>query len=60
MAVFTLDDYVVSHIMTTAQAAVLRDAVAMHANILVAGDTSAGKTTPTGLLAAEADVPTAW
>jgi len=53
VAVFTLDDYVASGIMTAEQAAVLRQAVASRANVLVAGGTSTGKTTLTNALLAE-------
>lgn len=53
VAVFTLDDYVAAGIMTEAQAAALREAVASRANILVAGGTSTGKTTLTNALLAE-------
>ncbi|WP_082908151.1 P-type conjugative transfer ATPase TrbB [Bradyrhizobium neotropicale] len=52
-AVFTLEDYVASNIMTTEQAGALRAAVASRANILVAGGTSTGKTTLTNALLAE-------
>jgi len=52
-ALFTFDDYVASDIMTAAQAAILRAAVASRANILVAGGTSTGKTTLTNALLAE-------
>src|SRR5437773_1819929 len=45
VAVFTLDDYVGSGIMTAAQAVTLRTAVAERWNVLVAGGTSTGKTT---------------
>src|SRR5437762_234258 len=45
VAVFTLDDYVASGIMTAAQAVTLRTAVAERWNVLVAGGTSTGKTT---------------
>src|SRR5207247_11041406 len=45
VAVFTLDDYVASGIMTSAQAVTLRTAVAERWNVLVAGGTSTGKTT---------------
>src|SRR5713101_941617 len=45
VAVFTLDDYVTAGIMTAAQAATLRTAVAERWNVLVAGGTSTGKTT---------------
>ena len=53
VAVFTLDDYVTSGIMRSAQAATLRSAVADRRNILVAGGTSTGKTTLTNALLAE-------
>ena len=53
VAVFTLDDYAAAGIMTSAQAAVLRRAVAERRNILVAGGTSTGKTTLTNALLAE-------
>jgi type IV secretion system protein VirB11 len=53
VAVFTLNDYVAAGIMTADQAAILRQAVASRANILVAGGTSTGKTTLTNALLAE-------
>ena len=53
VAVFTLDDYAAAGIMTPAQAALLRRAVAERRNILVAGGTSTGKTTLTNALLAE-------
>jgi type IV secretion system protein VirB11 len=53
VAVFTLDDYVAAGIMSAAQAATLRAAVADRRNILVAGGTSTGKTTLTNALLAE-------
>jgi len=53
VAVFTLDDYAAAGIMTADQAAVLRHAVAIRKNILVAGGTSTGKTTLTNALLAE-------
>ena len=53
VAVFTLDDYVATGIMTETQAAVLQSAVASRQNILVAGGTSTGKTTLTNALLAE-------
>ncbi|WP_425291654.1 P-type conjugative transfer ATPase TrbB [Aminobacter anthyllidis] len=53
VAVFTLDDYVATRVMTTHQATALRQAVAARANILVAGGTSTGKTTLTNALLAE-------
>src|SRR5260370_19866198 len=45
VAVFTLDDYVATGIMTTAQAVTLRTAVTARWNVLVAGGASTGKTT---------------
>lgn len=53
VAVFTLLDYVATGVMSGGQAAILRDAVASRANILVAGGTSTGKTTLTNALLAE-------
>ena len=53
VAVFTLDQYVSSRIMTKAQAKSLRAAVENRLNILVAGGTSTGKTTLTNALLAE-------
>lgn len=53
VAVFTLEDYVASGIMTADQARVLRAAVMARQNILVAGGTSTGKTTLTNALLAE-------
>jgi P-type conjugative transfer ATPase TrbB len=53
VAVFTLIDYVDAGIMSAAQAAFLRIAVAQRRNILVAGGTSTGKTTLTNALLAE-------
>lgn len=53
VAVFTLDDYAPAGIMSAAQAATLRRAVAERRNILVAGGTSTGKTTLTNALLAE-------
>ncbi len=47
VAVFTLDDYARTGIMTAAQAVLLRKAVTERRNILVAGGTSTGKTTLT-------------
>lgn len=43
--VFTLDNYVSSKIMTAAQGAAIKQAVADHSNILVVGGTGSGKTT---------------
>ncbi|WP_112875487.1 P-type conjugative transfer ATPase TrbB [Paracoccus endophyticus] len=53
VAVFTLDNYVATGIMSAGRAATLRAAVASRANILVAGGTSTGKTTLTNALLAE-------
>ncbi|TIX93086.1 P-type conjugative transfer ATPase TrbB [Rhizobium sp. P44RR-XXIV] len=53
ISVFTLDDYVSAGTMTADQAALLREAVASHANMLVAGGTGTGKTTLTNALLAE-------
>jgi P-type conjugative transfer ATPase TrbB len=53
VAVFTLDQYVSSRIMSKAQAKSLRSAVEGRLNILVAGGTSTGKTTLTNALLAE-------
>ncbi|OUI80758.1 conjugal transfer protein TrbB [Gluconobacter sp. DsW_056] len=53
VAVFTLDDYVATGIMTVGQADFLRQAVAERKNILVAGGTSTGKTTLVNALLAE-------
>jgi len=53
VAVFTLDDYVTTGIMTADQAETLRAAVQSRANILVAGGTSTGKTTLTNALLSE-------
>jgi type IV secretion system protein TrbB len=53
VAVFTLDDYVASGIMTSEHASALRSAVTARKNILVAGGTSTGKTTLTNALLAE-------
>lgn len=53
ISIFTLDDYVSAGTMTAGQAALLREAVAGHANVLVAGGTGTGKTTLTNALLAE-------
>lgn len=53
VAVFTLDDYVASAIISCRQCAALRAAVAARENILVAGGTGTGKTTLANALLAE-------
>jgi P-type conjugative transfer ATPase TrbB len=53
VAVFTLDDYVATNIITTRQTAFLRDSIVKRHNILVAGGTSTGKTTLINALLAE-------
>jgi P-type conjugative transfer ATPase TrbB len=53
VAVFTLEDYVATGVMSAGQAEVLRVAVRDRANILVAGGTSTGKTTLVNALLAE-------
>src|SRR5262249_25301767 len=53
VAVFTLDDYVATGIMTSDQAGALIEAVKARKNILVAGGTSSGKTTLTNAPLAE-------
>ncbi|MGE0596207.1 MAG: P-type conjugative transfer ATPase TrbB [Hyphomonadaceae bacterium] len=53
VAIFTLDDYAESGIMTKADAKLLARAVADKKNILVAGATGAGKTTLVNALLAE-------
>jgi len=53
VAVFTLEDYVSSGVMTRFHAEELRSAVRERQNILVAGGTSTGKTTLTNALLAE-------
>ena len=53
VAVFTLEDYVASGIMSAAYAEQLRSAIHARANILVAGGTSTGKTTLVNALLAE-------
>lgn len=53
VAVFTLDDYVASRIISADQCAALRTSVVARENILVAGGTGTGKTTLTNALLAE-------
>lgn len=53
VAIFTLEDYVATGIMSACQADALRLGVANRANILVAGGTSTGKTTLINALLAE-------
>ncbi|UDQ88429.1 P-type conjugative transfer ATPase TrbB [Xanthobacter autotrophicus] len=53
VAVFTLDEYAASGIMSAPQAEALRQGIVSRANILVAGGTSTGKTTLTNALLAE-------
>jgi type IV secretion system protein VirB11 len=53
VAVFTLDDYVATGIMSADEAGVLRRAVENRRNVLVAGGTSTGKTTLVNALLAE-------
>jgi type IV secretion system protein VirB11 len=53
IAVFTLEDYVASGIISPAQCVFLRAAVVGRENILVAGGTGTGKTTLTNALLAE-------
>ncbi|MCA0046269.1 P-type conjugative transfer ATPase TrbB [Mesorhizobium sp. B283B1A] len=53
VAIFTLEDYVGTGIMSAQQADALRQGVARRANILVAGGTSTGKTTLINALLAE-------
>jgi type IV secretion system protein VirB11 len=50
---FTLDDYVRGQVMSADQALVLREAVRARRNILVAGQTSSGKTTLVNALLAK-------
>ncbi|MER8822729.1 P-type conjugative transfer ATPase TrbB [Mesorhizobium sp. M0991] len=53
VAIFTLEDYVATGIMSAQQADALREGVATRANILIAGGTSTGKTTLINALLAE-------
>ena len=50
---FSLDDYVTQQALSPALSGALRDAISSHANILIAGGTSSGKTTFTNALLAE-------
>jgi P-type conjugative transfer ATPase TrbB len=45
VSVFTLDDYVATGIMTTAQCGCIKDSILQRRNILVTGGTGSGKTT---------------
>lgn len=51
--IYTLDDYVNQRVMTATQARTLRQAIAEHANVLIAGATFTGKTTLANALLAE-------
>jgi type IV secretion system protein VirB11 len=51
--IFTLDDYVTTGILTADGAAVIRQAVVQHKNILIAGGTGSGKTTMVNAVLAE-------
>lgn len=53
---FELGDYVDQGALAPALATALKDAIASHANILIAGGTSSGKTTFTNALLAEASL----
>ncbi len=53
---FELGDYVTQGALAPALAQALKDAIASHANILIAGGTSSGKTTFTNALLAEASL----
>lgn len=53
---FELRDYVGQGALAPALAAVLKDSISAHANILIAGGTSSGKTTFTNALLAEASL----
>ena len=53
---FSIGDYVTQGALAPALAQALKDAIATHANILIAGGTSSGKTTFTNALLAEASL----
>ena len=53
---FELGDYVIQGALAPALATALKDSIASHANILIAGGTSSGKTTFTNALLAEASL----
>lgn len=53
VAVFSLDDYVTSGVVTKHQGTILKAAIAERKNVLVAGGTSTGKTTLANALLAE-------
>ena len=53
---FELGDYVTQGALAPALATALKDSIASHANILIAGGTSSGKTTFTNALLAEASL----
>jgi len=50
VSIFTLEDYVSSHIMTLEQCEAIKDAVKLRRNILVVGGTGTGKTTLTNAI----------
>lgn len=55
-SVFTLTEYVIAEVMTAEFAAMIREAVANHQNILVIGGTGSGKTTLTNAIIHEISV----